>query len=316
MSSNADLLIPPRPGIVVSNATCFAAMVMWSFAFPIAQFMLASWGTVALVLARLLVGVVVLFAMWWWLDGYRVIRNADWRGGLHVGGIGFGLGSIAFLVGQYLSDAVIPAIAASMMPIVGALLEVTLDGRRLRPRLLGGIAFALLGGLLATGARLDEGNFGWGGLLCLFSVVLFAWATRATNQRFRRLTFLGQTTITLSGSLIVVAVIYGLMLLLQIPGTGIGALDPVHITLLLFTGVASLALAQFMWIRGAAGLGILLASLHMNAVPFYVMVVVVLLLGESWSWWQAMGAVLVAIGVLLAQSASRPQQQSVVVGKP
>jgi drug/metabolite transporter (DMT)-like permease len=54
----------------------------------------------------------------------------------------------------------------------------------------------------------------------------------------------------------------------------------------------------------------------MNAVPFYVMVVVVLLLGESWSWWQAMGAVLVAIGVLLAQSASRPQQQSVVVGKP
>jgi drug/metabolite transporter (DMT)-like permease len=71
--------------------------------------------------------------------------------------------------------------------------------------------------------------------------------------------------------------------------------------------VASLALAQFMWIRGAAGLGILLASLHMNAVPFYVMVIVVLFLGESWNWWQAAGAAVVAVGVLLAQLASRRQ---------
>jgi drug/metabolite transporter (DMT)-like permease len=51
----------------------------------------------------------------------------------------------------------------------------------------------------------------------------------------------------------------------------------------------------------------MLASLHMNAVPFYVMVVVVLFLGESWNWWQAAGAALVAVGVLLAQSATRRQ---------
>ena len=316
MSSNIDPLIPPSPGALTSNLTCFGAMAMWSFAFPIAQFMLASWGTVALVLARLLVGVIVLFACWLWLDGYTRIRAADWRGGLHVGGIGFGLGSITFLVGQHMSDAVTPAIAASMMPIVGALLEVTLDGRRLRPRLLVGILFAMLGGLMATGARLDEGNFGWGSLLCLFSVVLFAWATRATNHRFRSLSFVGQTTITLSGSVVVVTILYLLMLLLDIPGTAIGLLDTSHAVLLLFTGVASLALAQFMWIRGASGLGILLASLHMNAVPFYVMVIVVLFLGESWNWGQAAGAALVATGVLLAQSASRAGNASAVVGKP
>ena len=74
-----------------------------------------------------------------------------------------------------------------------------------------------------------------------------------------------------------------------------------------FSSVASLALAQFMWIRGSAGLGIMLASLHMNAVPFYVMVIVVLFLGESWNWWQAVGAAVVAVGVLLAQSASSQQ---------
>ena len=100
------------------------------------------------------------------------------------------------------------------------------------------------------------------------------------------------------------------MLLIDIPGTAIGIYDSRHVLLLLFTSVGSLALAQFMWIRGAAGLGILLASLHMNAVPFYVMVIVVLFLGESWNWLQAAGAALVTIGVLLAQSASRQQATS------
>ena len=305
MSSNADPLSTARPGVVVSNLTCFSAMVMWSFAFPIAEFMLASWGTVALVLARQLIGVSALFACWLWIDGYAKLRAANWLGGLRIGGIGFGFGSITFLVGQNMSDAVTPAIAASMMPIVGALLEVTLDGRRMRPLLLCGILLALLGGLLATGTRMNEGNFGWGSLLCLFSVVLFAWATRATNHSFRGLSYVGQTTITLSGSLAVVLVVFLLMNLFAIPGATIGLLDANHVGLLVFSSVASLALAQFMWIRGAAGLGILLASLHMNAVPFYVMVIVVLFLGESWNWWQAAGAALVAVGVLLAQSASR-----------
>ena len=84
-----------------------------------------------------------------------------------------------------------------------------------------------------------------------------------------------------------------------------GLIDSRHIVLLVFASLASLALAQFMWIRGASGLGILLASLHMNAVPFYVMVIVVLILGEEWNWWQASGAVLVGAGVIIAQSAAR-----------
>ena len=128
---------------------------------------------------------------------------------------------------------------------------------------------------------MNEGNFGWGSLLCLFAVVLFAWATRATNKNLGKLSFVGQTTITLSGSLVVVLMVYLLMRVFEVPGTNLGLLDTNHVLLLVFASVASLALAQFMWIRGAAGLGIMLASLHMNAVPFYVMVIVVLFLGES-----------------------------------
>jgi drug/metabolite transporter (DMT)-like permease len=305
MADNANILVAPQFNALKSNLLCFSAMLMWAFAFPIAEVLLESWGTIALVLVRQLIGVGALFFFWLWIDGKRAVYCADWRRGIGVGGIGFGLGSMTFLVGQHLSDAVTPAIAASMMPIAGALLEVVLDGRRLRIRLSLGITLALLGGLLATGARLNEGNFGWGGLLCLFSVILFAWGTRATTSGFRSLSYLGQTTITMVGSLLTVGTVYLAMLFLDIPGTETGMFDARHVLLLVFASLASLALAQFMWIRGASGLGILLASLHMNAVPFYVMVIVVMFLGEKWNWWQASGAVLVGAGVILAQSAAR-----------
>lgn len=99
--------------------------------------------------------------------------------------------------------------------------------------------------------------------------------------------------------------VFLVMLVLGLPGTEIGMLDNRHMAMLVFSAVASTALAQFLWMRGNAGLGILLASFHMNAVPFYVMVIVVLLLDVHWSWWQAGGAAVVAVGVLVAQSGAR-----------
>ena len=63
-----------------------------------------------------------------------------------------------------------------MMPIFGAVIEVVLDGRRLRINLVAGILLALSGGLLATGVNIFEAQFGLGALICLIAVCLFAWA--------------------------------------------------------------------------------------------------------------------------------------------
>ena len=64
----------------------------------------------------------------------------------------------------------------------------------------------------------------------------------------------------------------------------------------------SFIIAQTMWIWGAGNLGILLASFHMNAVPFYVMLILVLLMEKAWNWDQTFGAFLVALGVIMAQA--------------
>ena len=64
--------------------------------------------------------------------------------------------------------------------------------------------------------------------------------------------------------------------------------------------IGGLAISQFLWIRSVGHLGIALSSLHINATPFYVMLIM-FALGGHWSWSQAAAAALVGLGVLVAQ---------------
>ena len=290
------------PSLIGANIACFMAMMMWAVGFPTGEILLETWGAISLLSVRMLLAVGLLMVFWIVAEGMPTVLAAPWGHGLIVGGIGFGFGSILLLVGQKMSDPVTPAIVAAMMPIAGAAIEVVLDKRKLRLQLLGGIALAMVGGLLATGVRLLDGTFGIGALFCLLSVCLFAWATRETTRDFQILSSLGKTTVTLVGALVITLMVHGSFLVLGFGETEIGNMDSRHIMMLLIFSLPAIAISQLLWIWAAEGLGILLASLHMNAVPFYVMVIVVIFLGDPWGWDQVIGAALVATGVLLAQA--------------
>ncbi len=283
-------------------------MFMWAIGFPAADVLLQSWGPISLISIRQVLGVIPLLLIWILLDGWRPVLLAPWRRGLGIGGLGFGVGAILLLVGQQLSGPITPAVAAAMMPVAGAILEVFFDNRRLTQRLMLSITFVLLGGYLATGMKSEQSDFGLGALLCLLAVFLFAWATRITTHQFPGLSTIGKTTITLVGGTVFIWLTYVFYFIGGLSGVQIGTVNPHSIIMLLVFSVASLGLAQFLWIWGASGFGILIASFHMNAVPFYVMVVMVVFFGDEWSWLQTAGALLVAIGVLLSQ---QPKQKRV-----
>jgi drug/metabolite transporter (DMT)-like permease len=70
--------------------------------------------------------------------------------------------------------------------------------------------------------------------------------------------------------------------------------------LILFS-VGSLSISQILWIIGVGRIGIALAALHINATPFYVMLIL-FLMGDDWNWLQTAGAAIVGLGVLIAQN--------------
>jgi len=293
--------VEPPSSTIKANLLCFGSVFLWALGFPAAEVLLETWGALALVLARLSLSALVLMSVWVYLEGWDAVKDSEWRAPIKVGAIGFGFGSMLFLFGQRYSDAVIPAIIAAMMPIFGGVLEVVFEGRRMRPRLLIGILLALIGGYLATGVKLSEGTFGYGALLCLMAIPLYAWATRTITREFPKLSPIAQTTTTIVGAWILVLAVFIVTTLFGFEGAIIGVLSSYNILMLLIFSIAAMAISQLLWIKAAGSLGILFASLHMNAIPFYVMIVMVIFFDSTWSWMQALGALIVGIGVVYSQ---------------
>ena len=288
--------------IIKSNAILVAAISIFALGFPAAEFLLDDWDVVTVIAVRNVFAFVLLFIIWIALEGSGVLRTANWIKGFWIGGIGFGIGSFLLLFVQSITSPVIAALAAATMPLAAVALEVILDGRKMTQWFLIGIILVLFGGFVATGATFDGINFDLrlGTLLVFIPAAIFAWGSRATVKNLPGMTSLGQTTITTFGMAVFTLVLYVICnFLLQIIGP-YPEITIRHFGLVLIYACFGFAISQIFWIRGVSGLGIGIASFHLNALPFYVMLFL-FLLGESWNWQQAIGAVIVTSGVILSQ---------------
>jgi drug/metabolite transporter (DMT)-like permease len=239
--------------------------------------------------------------MW---EGWGPVRRANWGRGIAVGGICIGLGAVLLVIGQALTDAVTVAIITASMPVVGIALEVALDGRRLTVPLILGLLLSLLGGAVALAQGGLSLTLGLGALSAFASVLAFTWGSRATVTAFPDMTNLGRTAITVTGGFICAAVVSVLFAGMGGPPAQWAAIGWREAGALLMYGVGSLAISQILWIMAVGRIGIGAASLHMNAVPFYVMIFA-FALGAAWNWPQTIGAMVVVLGVLIAQGMLR-----------
>jgi drug/metabolite transporter (DMT)-like permease len=288
------------PSPLGSNLLCMASMLVWATAFPVVDLLVPLIPPVPLTAMRMSVGFLFMLPLWLMWEG--PLARANWLRGIWIGAIGFGFGAAMLVFAQQQSDAVTVAVITAAMPVVGIAMECVLDGRTLTGRLVAGLLLSIAGGVAAYMARLGGFGLGIGALLALASIVTFSWGSRATVNGFPDLSPLGRTTITLSGAALGTIV---LSLLLSAIGNGTGvqwsAIGWPEIGALLIYGIGSMAISQLLWIVGVGRLGIGIASMHINAAPFYVMMFM-FLLGNPWNGWQAAAALVVGAGVLLAQS--------------
>lgn len=295
-------LSPPRSALS-ANLVCMASMLIWAAALPAAEVLIradpAPLPPVILNAARMLTAAAFLLPIWWLVEGGKAIRAANWTRGLMVGSL-LALGALLLVFGQTRTSAVMAAVVSSAMPLVGITLEIVLDGRKLTLGIVLGLLLSIIGGILAAG-NFDGGlGLGIGALLCLASVVTFTLASRWTVTALPGLTPLGSTSLTVCGAAltgVAFALIGGLA---GLPGPNLSAFGLTEFAALTVYGVGGLAISQLLWIVAVGSLGIAMSSLHINLTPFYVMVFM-LVLGGGWSWLQALGAALVALGVLIAQ---------------
>lgn len=299
--------IKARSPAISGNLNCMVAVGLFSFGFPAANSLLETWGIISLITLRNLLGLIFLVGLMALTLGAASLSQLPWKKGFWIGFFGFGIGSMLLLLSQSITNAVTAALAAATMPICAVALEIAFDGKRLNLRFLISIVLVVLGGLTASGIQFGDVQLGLGFLIGLFASSFFAWGSRATVKEFPRLTPLARTTVTTFGMTGFCAFVFFGALIFKIEGTTIPTLTDNDLILLLIYAWCALGLSQWVWIRGVGQVGIGVASFHLNAAPFYVMLIM-LALGYSWSWLQAIGACIVAVGVIMSQS--QPKQDS------
>ena len=280
----------------------FGATAIFLFAtgFPAADQLLQTWGIITLITLRNFLALLVMILLIFSLERSVVLRKLPWLNGFWIGGMGFGFGSLLLLIAQAMTDATTAALAAATMPLFAVGLEVALDGRRLSGRFLLAVFLVLLGGALAAGVIPGKSSIGTGFTLGLFASGVFAWGSRKTVKSFPTLSPLTRTTITTSGMFGFMAVFCLAAIVFEHSWSPIGSLDVTNIGLLFIYAFLGLGLSQIFWIKAVEDVGIGIASFHLNAAPFYVMIIV-FVLGSEWNWMQALGAAILTIGTLFAQ---------------
>ncbi|WP_343082404.1 DMT family transporter [Ostreiculturibacter nitratireducens] len=290
----------PVSGRVTANLACMLSMLIWASGLPAAELLIGKVPPMELTAIRMALAAVVLLPLWLMVEGPAVLFRADWGRGILIGGVTIGFGAFLLVIGQDMTDAVTVAVIAASMPVIGVTIEVFLDRRRLSSAIVLGMFLSLAGGVMALDGKVSTAGLGLGAALCFVSVAVFALGSRLTVTAFPELSPLGRTTVTLTGA----AVLTGLAALAH---TAMGSSGPDWALLgwreagaLALYGVGSLAISQVLWIMSVGSLGIGLASLHINATPFYVMLIMVAA-GAAWNGMQAFAAVIVGAGVLVAQ---------------
>ena len=258
------------------------AIILFASGFPAADQLLETWGIISLITLRNFLALLVMVLLIFLLERSVVLRELPWVSGFWIGGMGFGFGSLLLLIAQAMTDATTAALAAAAMPLFAVGLEVTLDGRRLSGRFVLAVAMVLSGGALAAGVIPGTSSIGAGFALGLFASGIFAWGSRKTVKSFPTLSPLVRTTITTSGMFGFMAVLCLAAIFFEHSWSLVGSLDITHIKLLFIYAFLGLTLSQIFWIKAVEDVGIGIASFHLNAAPFYVMIIV-FLLGSEWN---------------------------------
>lgn len=292
--------VKPSPGLVRANVLCMLSMLVWAVGLPAADHLIGSVPALPLTAARMAMAALCLLPLWWITEGGQVLRAAHWGKGLLVGGGGLGLGAFMLVVGQGKTDIVTVAVISAAMPVVGIAIEVVLDGRKLSLAVVLGMVLSLAGGVMVLRGDGDGLGLGQGALLCFGSIVLYTLGSRMTVSAFPDLTPLGRTTVTLSGAALATSLAAGVNALLGGAGPQWEVLGPKEWGALAVFAIGGLAISQVLWIMAIGSLGIAMSSLHINATPFYVMLIL-FAMGGAWQWTQALAAVVVGLGVLIAQ---------------
>lgn len=297
--------------LIAGNLVALLCMVFWATSFPVTELLLNDWHPMLLVPARLVPGTLAILAITLLAGQGRTIRQAPWGILLLIGGLGMGAGTILIVWAQDYADAVTVSIILTTMPLVSAVMGYCSGNERVTLTLGLGIVAAIAGGVLISlkpevaGLTLRGGE-----VLALAAVILWAWFARSAVTHLGHLPDLARAAFSMVAAS--AAVVLATTLALFAGAIEVRYdLSTTSVGLVLWLGVVANGLTMVFWMTASRLLGVTVAAIHLNGVPFYV-ILMALAVGGTIYGSQVWGACLVAAGALLAQLPARKRAPAAV----
>ena len=282
------------------NVMAVLSMLLWSTSFPISEVLLMRWDALSLAAVRLGGGALMLALMGWGIRKRYSWTNWPVRSALVIGAVGIGIGTFALNLGLKYSNPVNVSVIVTTIPLFSVMLGVIKREETLSSRIMVAIGLAICGGVLVSWSSTQtQAGFQGGELLVLGAVILWTWYSRVSVTRLLVIPAYPRTVLTiLGGALCLIPVA------LVLEGSGWVDLNaPWSVSDLPLIGglcVFGVGLSMVCWMISAEKIGVTIAALHINALPFYVLLIG-LMFGGTLLMSQVMGVVLVATGAVLAQ---------------
>jgi drug/metabolite transporter (DMT)-like permease len=292
----------PHHGFSVTDAGLVLMAVIWGVNYSVVKAGLASMAPLVFNGARMLLATVVLFAIALFLREAKWPDRRDVGRLLWLGLLGNGLYQLLFIFGLARTRAGVAALIVAAGPAWIAIMSRLLGRERVPRAGWVGIGLQLVGvacvvgstqgfeggGEVMLGAALIAlGSIAWG----LFSVLLQPYTQRAHPLHLSAITMASGT---------------GVMLLVAVPGMltldwttlSVGAWGAV-----VYAGIGALVIAYLLFYRGVRVLGPTRTALYSNLQPVFALAVAWIMLHETPTGWQLVGAGFIMAGLLLSRLA-------------
>lgn len=291
-----------RPGIGSTDLLLASMALIWSVNFSVIKFGTRFVAPLAYNGARIALGAsVALFVLALWRRRGEPVTRYRSRFFL-LGMLGNGFYQYFFIEGLARSRVATAVLLMASTPAVIAILGRMRGVERIPSRGWFGIALQLSGVgvlLIGTGAGATRGNDSIAGALLILGGV-FAWAVYAVMLKPISVegSWLEVTAYTLSGGA-VVSLVLGAPAILRASWSA----APVGLwPAIAYSGIGALFIATAFWYEGLRRLGPTRTSMYSNLQPLFAMTIAWMALGEVPTGWQAVGALLIMTGLLLARA--------------
>ncbi|MGF7158937.1 drug/metabolite transporter (DMT)-like permease [Rhodoligotrophos appendicifer] len=288
---------------LLGNLAGVTGMLVWTTSLPATAEVLKTWHPLLVVPARMFCGTLFLFAMLALRERQPdYTRPSIW--GITIAGAYLAISTILLVVGQSLASPVSVGIIIAAMPAVSAVIGLFTGAEHPNAQIVTGILLACIGGAVTTlGAGNDLGAqgaaIGLGEILVLLSTVFFILFTRTSIIRLPDMSDLARAATTIAVATVMTAIVAAVIAatgILQLPYE----LGGMQIGLIVWLGIGTMGISLAFWVTACRLLGVTVASMHNNLVPFYA-ILFSLILGHAVSPAQLVGGLLVISGAILAQ---------------